>query len=63
LLCINETQGYIQIDSGAGGGGGGSSYLSTLLDVNITTLKEGERLQADGSGIWFNTATLDGGTF
>ena len=65
LLCINEVQGYVQIDSGAtgGGGGGGSSYLSTLLDVSLTSLKEGERLQADASGIWSNTSVMDGGTF
>ena len=65
LLCINENQGYTHIDAGAtgGGGGGGSSYLATLLDVKITALKEGERLEADGSGIWSNTSVMDGGTF
>ena len=64
LLCINEIEGYIQIDAGAaGGGGGGSSYLSTLLDVNLTSLQEGQRLQADAAGIWSNTSVMDGGTF
>ena len=63
LLCINEVEGYIHIDSGASSGGGGSSYLSSLLDVNISSLKEGERLQADVSGMWFNTDVMDGGSF
>ena len=65
LLCINEVEGYVHIDAGGtgGGGGGGSDYLSTLLDVDLSALTTGDRLQVDGSGIWRNTATLDGGTF
>jgi hypothetical protein len=65
LLCINETEGYVHIDAGStgGGGGGGSEYLSQLLDVELGILKEGDRLQVDGTGIWRNSETLDGGTF
>ena len=63
LLCINETQGYTQIDLGATSGGGGSSTLAELLDVELTTLANGERLQVNGSGVWSNSAVLDGGNF
>ena len=37
-LCINETQGWMQINAGAtgGGGGGGATYLNDLLDVERT---------------------------
>ena len=65
LLCINEQEGYIHIDAGStgGGGGGGSSYLATLLDVELAGLQDGQRLQIDGTGIWRNSDVLDGGTF
>ena len=35
-LCVNETEGWIRIDTvggGGGGGGGGASSLGDLLDV------------------------------
>ena len=65
LLCINESQGYAHIDAGATGGGGGSGfdYLSQLLDVDVSGVKAGERLQYDASGIWKNQDVIEGGTF
>jgi hypothetical protein len=65
LLCINEQEGYIHIDAGStgGGGGGGSSYLATLLDVELAGLQDGQRLQIDNTGIWRNSDVLDGGSF
>jgi hypothetical protein len=64
LLCINEAEGYVHIDAGStGGGGGGSSYLSSLLDVDVATAKEGDRLEYKSTGIWKNSDLIDGGDF
>jgi len=71
LLCINEVQGYTQIDmGGTGGGGGGASVLNDLLDVTIGTatggvsLADRQLLEYDGgSGVWRNMAEIDGGSF
>ena len=36
MLCIDEAQGYVQIDAAAGGSGGGGVYrLGELLDVTL----------------------------
>ena len=64
LLCINEAEGYVHIDAGAtGGGGGGSSYLSNLLDVDVATVKAGDRLEYKSTGLWENSDLIDGGDF
>ena len=71
LLCINEVQGYTQIDmGGTGGGGGGASVLNDLLDVTIGTatggvsLADRQLLEYDGgNGVWRNMAEIDGGSF
>ena len=65
-LCINETQGWMQIDAGAtggGGGGGGASYLNDLLDVELTGTAADDLLVYEGaSGLWKNNAVIDGGS-
>ena len=64
-LCINETQGWMQIDAGAtgGGGGGGASYLNDLLDVELTGTAADDLLVYEGSsGLWKNSDVIDGGS-
>ena len=67
LLCINEAQGWIKVDSAAsGGGGGGSTTLAGLLDTEITTPQDGDLLLYNGGdGKWVNEplTVIDGGTF
>ena len=68
LLCINEAQGWVQIDSAVngGGGGGGSSTLAGLIDTDIKTPVDGDLLTYVGaSGMWENKqlTVIDGGTF
>ena len=64
-LCVDETQGWMHIDtnSGGGGGGGGASYLNDLLDVQLTGTAADDLLKYDGgSGLWKNNAVIDGGS-
>ena len=65
-LCINEAQGWMQVDTGAGGGGGGgggASYLNDLLDVELTGTAADDLLKYEGStGLWKNNAVIDGGS-
>ena len=77
LLCVDQAQGYTHIDvaAGGGGGGGGAQYLDDLLDVEIggtqtlfglprATLLNGQFLMYDSiSGMWVNSAVLDGGSY
>ena len=63
-LCINETQGWMEIDAAAtGGGGGGASYLNDLLDVELTGTAADDLLVYEGaSGLWKNNNVIDGGS-
>jgi hypothetical protein len=57
VLCINESEGWIHIDTvggGGGGGGGGATTLAALLDTTITTPQAGQQLQYNGAGMWIN---------
>jgi hypothetical protein len=52
-IYIQDSSGTPQwISLGVGGGGGGSSYLSTLLDVDVTTVPP-----ASGSSLVYNAVT------
>ena len=55
-LCVNETEGWIRIDTvgGGGGGGGGASSLGDLLDVTLITPSTGEFIQLQANGQWQN---------
>ena len=66
LLCINQAQGYTHLDiaAGGGGGGGGASKLDDLTDVVISLPEAEQFLQFDAiSGVWKNTAVVNGGDF
>ena len=56
VLCINEAEGWVRIDTmtGGGGGGGGASTLNDLLDVTVTGATDGQYLQLAGTGQWVN---------
>ena len=59
VLCINEAQGWVRIDTmtGGGGGGGGASTLNDLLDVTITGATDGQYLQLAGTTVNGSTLT------
>lgn len=56
VLCINEAEGWVHIDTvgGGGGDGGGATTLAALLDTTITTPEAGQLLQYNGAGMWVN---------
>ena len=59
-LCVNETEGWIRIDTlnGGGGGGGGLIRLNDLLDVDINAPGAGDTLVYDPTtGQWTNRTT------
>ena len=58
-LCVNETEGWIRIDTlNGGGGGGGLIRLNDLLDVDINNPGAGDTLIYDPTtGQWTNRTT------
>ena len=58
-LCVNETEGWIRIDTlNGGGGGGGLIRLNDLLDVDINNPGAGDTLIYDTTtGQWTNRTT------
>ena len=58
-LCVNETEGWIRIDTlNGGGGGGGLIRLNDLLDVDINSPGAGDTLIYDPTtGQWTNRTT------
>lgn len=56
VLCINEVEGWIRIDTatGGGGGGGGASTLNDLLDVTLSGASANQLLQLQANNQWQN---------
>lgn len=56
ILCIDNAQGWTNIDT-LSGGGGGATILSDLLDVATTSPTNGQVLQYDSAlGEWVNSS-------
>ena len=57
-LCVNETEGWVRIDTLNSGGGGSLIALNDLLDVDLTDPQPGDTLLFDPtSGQWVNQST------
>tara|TARA_R100001463_G_scaffold86374_1_gene141244 strand:- start:1143 stop:3581 length:2439 start_codon:yes stop_codon:yes gene_type:complete len=65
VLCNGLIAGWIRIDTlSSGPGGGGVQNLDDLLDVQITSVADGEPLVYDSSvNQWVNADEIDGGVY
>lgn len=55
VLCVDQAQGWVRIDTLVGGGGGGLQHLNDLLDVTISTPQSGQTLVFNNAtGQWVN---------